>query len=207
MQVRLLGPVDVMVDGQPRLAGGQRRTGMLAVLALAAGEMVSTDQLSQAVWGGGPRPATNTLQSHVSALRRVLGRDAITAIPPGYVLDLGADGTDVQAAERLLRQGTAAADPAQAIADLRAALDLWRGEPLGGVAELPGLVGHCRRLQKLQTQVRRALAEARLAAGEHHQLIDELEQMVAADPLDEQLHAHLMLALYRAGRQADALAV
>ncbi len=180
---------------------------MLAVLALAAGEMVSTDRLSQAVWGDGPRPAVNTLQSHVSALRRVLGRDAITAISPGYMLDLGVDGTDVQMAERLLRQGTAVADPARAIAELRTALDLWRGEPLGGVAQLPGLAGHTGRLEKLQAQVRRALAEARLAAGEHHQLIGELEQMVSASPLDEQLRAHLMLALYRAGRQADALAV
>jgi len=115
MQVRLLGPVDVIVDGQPRLVGGVRRTGILAVLALAAGEVVSTDRLSEAVWGGGPRPAVNTLQSHVSALRRVLGGDAITAVPPGYVLDLGSDGTDVQAAERLLRRGTAAAEPAQAV--------------------------------------------------------------------------------------------
>ena len=206
MQVRLLGPVDVVVDGQPRLVGGRRRTGVLAVLALAAGEVVSTDRLSEAVWGSGPRPAVNTLQSHVSALRRVLGGDAITAVPPGYVLDLGPDGTDVQAAERLLRQGTAAAEPAQAVADLRTALDLWRGEPLGGVAGLPGMAGQTGRLEMLQAQVRRALAEARLAAGEHRELTGELEQMVAADPLDEQLYGLLMLALYRAGRQADALA-
>jgi DNA-binding SARP family transcriptional activator len=206
MQVRLLGPVDVVVDGQPQLVGGLRRTGMLAVLALAAGEMVTPDQLSEAVWGGGPRPAANTLQSHISALRRVLGRDAITAAPPGYVLDLGTDGTDVQAAERLLRQGTKAADPVRAVADLRTALDLWRGEPLAEVAGLPGLADQAGRLERLQAQIRRALAEARLAAGEHHQLIDELEQMVTADPLDEQLHGQLMLALYRAGRQAHALA-
>ena len=207
MQVRLLGPVDVMVDGQPRLVGGLRRTGMLAVLALAAGEMVSTDRLSQAVWGSGPQPAVNTLQSHISALRHVLGPGAIMAVRPGYVLDLGEDGTDVQAAKRLLRQGTAAAEPAQAVADLRAALDLWRGEPLARVSDLPGLADHADHLERLRAQIRRALAEARLAAGEHHQLIDELQQMVIADPLDEHLHGQLMLALYRAGRQADALAV
>ena len=206
MQVRLLGPVDVMVDGQPRLVGGLRRTGILAVLALAAGEMISTDRLSQAVWGSGPRPAVNTLQSHISALRHVLGPDAITAVPPGYVLDLGTDGTDVQAAKRLLRQGTAAAGPAAAVADLRAALDLWRGEPLAQVSGLPGLADPADHLERLQAQIRRALAEARLAAGEHYQLIDELQQMVAVDPLDEHLHGLLMLALYRAGRQADALA-
>jgi DNA-binding SARP family transcriptional activator len=205
MQVRLLGPVDVVVDGQPRLVGGRRRTGVLAVLALAAGEVVSAESLSEAVWGGSP-PRDNTLHSHISALRRVLGKDAIVAHPPGYLLNLGADGTDVQAAERLLRQGTAAAEPAQAVADLRAALALWRGEPLTGVAGLPGLSGQPGRLEGLRAQIRRALVEARLAAGEHHQLTGELEQMVTADPLDEQLHAQLMLALYRAGRQADALA-
>ena len=206
MQVRLLGPVDVVVDGQPRLIGGRRRTGLLAVLALAAGEVVSAEWLSEAVWGGGSPPRDNTLHSHISALRRVLGKDVIVAHPPGYVLNLGADGTDVQAAERLLRQGTAAADPTQAVADLRAALALWRGEPLTGVADLPGLSGQPGRLERLRAQIRRALIEARLAAGEHHQLTGELEQMVTADPLDEQLHAELMLALYRAGRQADALA-
>ena len=206
MQVRLLGPVDVVIDSQPRLIGGRRRTGLLAVLALAAGEVVSAEWLSEAVWGGGSSPRDNTLHSHISALRRVLGKDAIVAHPPGYVLNLGADGTDVQAAERLLRQGTAAAEPAQAVADLRAALALWRGEPLTGVAGLPGLSGQPGRLERLRAQIRRALVEARLAAGEHHQLTGELEQMVTADPLDEQLHAQLMLALYRAGRQADALA-
>jgi DNA-binding SARP family transcriptional activator/Tfp pilus assembly protein PilF len=205
MQVRLLGPVDVVIDGQPRLIGGRRRTGLLAVLALAAGEVVSAEWLSEAVWGGSS-PRDNTLHSHISALRRVLGKDAIVAHPPGYVLTLGADGTDVQAAERLLRQGAAAAEPAQAVADLRAALALWRGEPLTGVADLPGLSGQAGRLEGLRAQIRRALVEARLAAGEHHQLTGELEQMVTADPLDEQLHAQLMLALYRAGRQADALA-
>jgi DNA-binding SARP family transcriptional activator len=208
MQVRLLGPVDVVVDGQPRLVGGLRRAGVLAVLALAAGEMVTADQLGEAVWGGGPPPAGNTLQSHISGLRRVLGKDAIVASWPGYVLELGADGTDVQAAERLLRQGAAAAaGPAAAVADLRAALDLWRGAALAGVAALPGLAAQAERLERLRAQIRRALAEARLAAGEHRQLIGELEQMIIADPLDEQLHAQLMLSLYRSGRQADALAV
>jgi len=205
MQVRLLGPVDVVVDGRPQPVGGLRRAGLLAMLALAAGEVVSADDLIEAVWGGEP-PASNSLQSHISGLRGVLGRDAIVARWPGYVLDLGADGTDVQAAERLLAQAATAAGPDRAVADLRAALALWRGTPLAGVAGLPGLVGQAGRLEMLHAQIRRALAEARLAAGEHHQLIDELEQLITAEPLDEGLHGQLMLALYRAGRQADALA-
>lgn len=103
MQVRLLGPVDVVAGGRAQVVGGLRRAGVLAVLALAAGEVVSAGDLAGAVWGGEP-PASNSLQSHISALRGVLGRDAIVARPPGYVLDLGPDGTDVQAARRLLSQ-------------------------------------------------------------------------------------------------------
>jgi len=106
MQVRLLGPVDVMVDGDPRPVRGLRRKAVLAVLALRGGEIVSTDQLADAVWGqDAPSTAVNTLQSHMSYLRTVLGdKGAILARPPGYLLDLSNDGTDVREVERLLRQ-------------------------------------------------------------------------------------------------------
>ena len=104
MQVRLLGPVDVMVDGEPRPVRGLRRKAVLAVLALRAGEVVSTDRLTDVVWGqAAPATAVNTLQSHMSYLRTVLGdKCAILAQTPGYLLDLCGDGTDVQEAERLL---------------------------------------------------------------------------------------------------------
>src|SRR5689334_2425633 len=91
MQVRLLGPVDVVVDGRPQPVAGRRRAGLLAVLALAAGEVVSADHLTEAVWGGEP-PASNSLQSHISGLRAVLGQGAIVGRPPGYMLELGPDG-------------------------------------------------------------------------------------------------------------------
>ena len=113
MRVRLLGPVDVTVNGAIRPVPGLRRKAVLAMLALRHGEVVSTDWLTDAVWGEAP-PATalNTLQSHVSYLRGVLGsKSAILARPPGYVLDAGADGTDVRVAERLIRQGMQAARP------------------------------------------------------------------------------------------------
>src|SRR5215467_13381200 len=114
MQVRLLGPVDVVLGGEPRPVSGLRRKAVLAVLALRAGEIVSTDQLADAVWGGDPPPtAVNTLQSHVSYLRGLLGsKTAIVGRPPGYLLDVGDDGTDVRVAERLLREGTQPGDPA-----------------------------------------------------------------------------------------------
>src|SRR5688500_9126661 len=107
MQVRLLGPVDVDVDGNLRPVRGTRRRALLAVLALHHGEVVGTAGLVEAVWGDQARTiAANTTQSHVSGLRRILGRrTAIVARPPGYVLDLGRDGTDIQVAERLIRTG------------------------------------------------------------------------------------------------------
>ena len=207
MRVRLLGPVDVMVDGEERPVAGLRRKAVLATLALHGGAVVSTGRLVDAVWGGtAPPTALNTLQRHVSYLRAVLGgRAAIRARPPGYLLDLGEDGTDVQLAKRLLRQSTQSADPRQGAGQLRQALALWRGRPLADVTGLAWLEDQAGRLDLLCQQIRRALSEARLAAGEHLQLVPELEQMVADHPLDEQLHAQLMMALYRGGRQADAL--
>jgi DNA-binding SARP family transcriptional activator len=207
VRVRLLGPVDVMVDGEERPVAGLRRKAVLATLALHEGVVVSTDLLVDAVWGETvPSTTLNTLQRHVSHLRAVLGGNAaILARPPGYLLDVGEDGTDVRLAERLLRQGTRSADPRQSAQELRQALALWRGRPLADVAGLAWLDDQARRLDLLGQQIRRALSEARLAAGEHLHLVPELEQTVADHPLDEQVHAQLIVALYRCGRQADAL--
>ncbi len=209
MQVRLLGPVDVVVEGGPRPVHGLRRKAVLATLALHYGEIVSTGRLVDVVWGRtAPCTALNTLQSHVSHLRNVLGsKTAILARPPGYLLNPGEDDTDIRQAERLLRQGSQAADPAEGIARLAAALALWRGQPLADIDGSAWLEEQAGRLDLLQVQVKRALTEARLAAGEHGQLVPELEKMLADNPLDEQVCAQLMMALYRSGRQADALAV
>jgi len=207
MRVRLLGPVDVIAGGEAKPVSGLRRKAVLATLALHAGEAVSTGRLVEAVWGESAPATLNTLQSHVSYLRTVLGKAAIVARPPGYLLALGADGTDVQLAERLLRQAAQSADPGRAAADLREALALWRGRPLADLAGLAWLEQQAERLDLLREQIRHALSEARLDAGEHRQLIPELDQMTADHPLDEQVHAQLMTALYRSGRQADALAV
>jgi DNA-binding SARP family transcriptional activator/tetratricopeptide (TPR) repeat protein len=208
VQVRLLGPIDVMDDGQLRLVGGLRRKAVLATLALHAGRVVSASRLAEVLWDGDP-PATavNTLQRHVSDLRTVLGsKSAIVARPPGYLLGIGTDGTDVQVAERLLRQGTQAQDPAHGVRWLRAALALWRGQGLEDLAEVAGLEDEARRLEMLRLEVERALSDARLAAGEHVELVADLERMAAGQPLDERVHGQLILALYRSGRQADALA-
>ncbi|HEX6854735.1 MAG TPA: BTAD domain-containing putative transcriptional regulator, partial [Streptosporangiaceae bacterium] len=209
MLVRLLGPVDVLADDGPRPVRGLRRKAVLATLALHGGEVVSAGRLAELVWGeDAPPTAVNTLQAHVSYLRTVLGsKTAIRARRPGYLLDLGGDPSDAQVAERLLRKGTSSADPAEGVRHLRAALALWRGRSLADVTGLAWLEQQAVRLDLLCLQVKRALAEARLAAGEHAGLVPELEEMVAENPLDEQVHGQLMLALYRCGRQADALAV
>jgi len=209
VQVRLLGSVDVMVDGVARPVAGLRRKAVLAVLGLTAGEIVSTDRLIDIVWGGEePTTAANTLQSHVSYLRRVLGsRTAVVARAPGYLLDIGAEATDLQVAEGLIRRAERESDPARVAAHLRAALDLWRGQPLVDVAGLSWLDEQADRLSRIRQDAAHALVEARLAMGEHAQLVPELEVLVQEQPFAEHVHGQLMLALYRSGRQADALGV
>ncbi len=205
----MLGPVDVAVGDNVRAVQGLRRKAVLAVLALHPGEIVSTGRLVEAVWGdSAPPTAGNTLQSHVSHLRQVLGsRAAIRGRPPGYLLDLGAEASDVEVAERLIRQGMAADDRGHRAQRLRSALALWRGRPLADLTGLPWLDEQAERLDQLRLRTVRALIEARLAIGEHAQLVPDLERLTGEHPFDEQLHALLMLALYRTGRQADALAV
>jgi DNA-binding SARP family transcriptional activator/tetratricopeptide (TPR) repeat protein len=208
VQVRLLGPVDVVVGGAPRPVPGPRRKSVLAVLGLHRGEIVSIDRLVDAVWGADPPPtAANTVQSHISQLRQILGsKTAIVARAPGYVLDLGAEGTDVQVAERLIGQGIALADHGARAQQLRSALALWRGRPLADVARLAWLAEQAHRLDGLWLQAARALVESRLALGEHAALVPELERLTREQRFDEQIHRQLILALYRSGRQADALA-
>jgi DNA-binding SARP family transcriptional activator len=206
--VRLLGPVDVRAADGPRPVSGIRRKAILATLALHGPEPVSTGRLLEAAWGTGvPRAGVVTLRSHLSHLRDVLGRRlAITACPPGYRLDLPGDGTDVRRAERLLREAGQAADPRTRVRLLTAAQGLWRGDSLADVTGLAWLEAQAERLDTLHLQVRRRLAEARLAAGEHTALTGDLLLLTAEYPLDEGLCALLMTALYRSGQQAAALA-
>ena len=208
LRVRLLGPVDVTVDGTPRPVPGLRRRAVLAALAVQPREIVSADRIIDIVWGDTvPVTATNTLQSQISRLRSILGdRAAILGRPPGYVLDIGDEATDVETAERLIRQGIQATDPVHSASQLQAAVALWRGQPLADVAGLAWFADHAQRLDHLLLQARHALIDVRLALGQHTQLLPELESLSRQYPLNEQIHRQLMLALYRTGRQADALA-
>ncbi|WP_233223759.1 BTAD domain-containing putative transcriptional regulator [Amycolatopsis sp. CA-128772] len=207
MRVRLLGPVDVVAGGVPVPIPGPRRKAVLAVLALHGEGIVGTGRLIEAAWGDEARRVSlNTLQSHVSALRRLLGdRTAILARPPGYLLTAGP--TDVAEARRLVERGERADDPAQSAATLRAALALWRDRSLVDVGGVAWLDEQAAGLERLRTRAELALIRARLALGEHAQLEPDLDRLARARPFDEQVHAQLMFALYRTGRQADALSV
>jgi DNA-binding SARP family transcriptional activator len=208
MQVRLLGPVDVLVGETSRPVRGLRRKAVLALLALHRGQVVSTDRLLEVVWGDDAPPTVlNTLQSNISHLRQVLGRrEAIASRPPGYVLELDPPATDAALAEHLIEQAARAAHHTDRVRHLRAALELWRGRSLVDVAELDWFAAEGDRLDQLRLRAVRALAESRIALGEHLEVLPELEQLTREHPFDEQLHGNLILALYRAGRQAESLA-
>ncbi|MDG4756652.1 BTAD domain-containing putative transcriptional regulator [Micromonospora sp. WMMD710] len=208
VRVRLLGPVEVVVTDTPQAVNGLRRKAVLATLALHVGRVVSVDQLVDVVWGEHP-PATaaNTLQRHISYLRALLGEPgSIVARQPGYVLDTGPASTDVQAAEHLLDLARRTADRTERVAHLTAAVALWRGPPLADVAGSAWLEEQADHLARLRLEAERALAEARLSVGEHARLVPGLERLVRQQPFDEHLHAQLMLALYRDGRQGEAVA-
>ncbi|GAA1018186.1 hypothetical protein Aple_033920 [Acrocarpospora pleiomorpha] len=205
--MRLLGPVDVTVDGVAMPVPGLRRKAVLSRLALRPGEVVGADQLIDAVWDGEP-PATaaNSLQSHVSYLRRLLGaRGEILARPPGYVLT--GLGTDLSQAEQLIERARHTAEPVERLATLERAEGLWRGQPLADVSGLSWFAREADRLERMRRAAERAAVECRLLLGQHASLVPELPGLAELHPFDEDLHGQLMLALYRSGRQADALAV
>jgi DNA-binding SARP family transcriptional activator/tetratricopeptide (TPR) repeat protein len=209
MRVRLLGPVDVVVGGQALVVPGLRRQAALAVLALNRGVVVSTSQLIDMVWDGSSSPGMlNNLQRTVSHLRALLGgRGAIVARAPGYLLGGDSEPTDLEQARQFAALATAAADPRDRARRLAAALALWRGPSLAGLAGLRALEPRAHLLDALRLQLAQDLADARLDLGEHAELLPELERLAAERPYDERTHRQLILALYRAGRQADALTV
>ncbi|HEU0303555.1 MAG TPA: BTAD domain-containing putative transcriptional regulator [Gaiellaceae bacterium] len=206
LELRILGPLEVVVDGEPVELRRAKQRSLLALLLLSAGEVVSADRLIEELWAGAP-PATakDALQNYVSQLRKALGRDVIATRAPGYVLEVEPDQTDVGRFERLVDEARGAGDAETRAAVLREALDLWRGTPLADLAfeSFTGL--EVARLEELRAAARADLADAELALGHHAELVPELEATMAERPFDERPRAQLMLALYRAGRQADAL--
>lgn len=206
----MLGPVEIMSGPTTSPPGGFRQRLVLAVLLSRPNRVLDTDWLIDAVWGEHPpRTARKTLQVYVTRLRKLVGAAAIGTSPAGYRLSATADSLDSLRFESLARQGRElllSNHPHQAAGVLREALALWRGAPFGDLADVPALRAERSRLQEAHVAVREDRLDADLACGHGSDLVPELTGLVAAHPLRERLRGQLMHALYRAQRQADALA-
>src|SRR5262245_1574501 len=176
-------------------------------MLLHANEVVAADRLIEELWRGNP-PATasKALQVYVSRLRKHLGAEVLVTRAPGYAVVVGPDELDLSHFERLVEDARAA-DPVDAGSKLREALSLWRGEPLAEFADEPFAQTEIARLAEMRLTAVEDRVDADLALGRHGEVIAELESLVARHPYRERLRRQLMLALYRSGRQADALAV
>jgi DNA-binding SARP family transcriptional activator/tetratricopeptide (TPR) repeat protein len=211
VEFRILGPFEVLDGSRAIPLGGRRKRAVLAILLLHVNRVVSSERLFEELWG--ERPPATALQAvrvHVSQIRKVLGPDLLRTLPAGYVLELGPDQLDARRFERLLDEGRAAiavGDAASAAALLREGLDLWRGPALADFTFEPFAQAEIARLEDLRIAALEARIEADLALGSNIELVGELEALIAENPLRERLRAQLMLALYRAGRQSDALHV
>ena len=206
VEVRLLGPLEVGVSGRRLDLRRQKQRALLAFLALRAGEVVSTDRLVEELWGEAPpKAAVGSLQNLVSELRKALGAELLVTRSPGYVLAIDRDRIDAHRFEQLARDAQAGSPAGARAAVLREALALWRGPPLADLAFESFAQAEIARLEELRSSVREDLFEAELELGRHGRLAGELEAFVAEHPLRERPRGQLMLALYRSGRQADAL--
>jgi DNA-binding SARP family transcriptional activator len=206
IEFRVLGPFEVLVDGRALELKRRKQRSLLALLMLRAGEVVSTDRLIEELWAGKPpKAAVGSLQNLVSELRKEVGRDTVRTRAPGYMLDVDPDRIDLNQFERLVAQAAEGGAPERRSALLREALGLWRGAPLADLAFEPFAHVEVARLEELRTAAREELVQAELELGRHSQLVAELETLVAENPLRERLRGQLMLALYRSGRQAEAL--
>jgi DNA-binding SARP family transcriptional activator/tetratricopeptide (TPR) repeat protein len=202
---RLLGPLEVVDDGRTIPLPRRKSRALLALLLLRANEVVSTDRLVDELWGERPpKTAVASLQNAVSRLRKTLGRDLIVSRPPGYELRIEHDQLDLARFQRLVTESRDA-EPAERSAKLREALGLWRGEALADLADEPFAQTEILILEELRTSALEERIDADLAIGRHGELVGELEALVTQNPLRERLRGQLMLALYRSGRQADAL--
>jgi DNA-binding SARP family transcriptional activator len=206
-EFRVLGPLEAVAeDGRLLSLGGPKQRALLALLLLHANEVVSTGKLVDELWGEHPPPAaTASLQNAVAGLRKILGSEAIVTRAPGYLLRVEPGGLDAEVFERRVVEARAL-DPEPRAAALREALSLWRGPPLAEFALEAFAETEVRRLEELQLGAIEDRIDADLEAGQAGELVPEVEALVARNPLRERLRGQLMLALYRAGRQADALA-
>jgi len=209
MEVRLLGPLELADGGRSIAYGGARQRAVLALLVLHANQVLASERVLMELWGeDAPPGAANALQAAVSRLRRALPQGRLVTRPPGYLFRAVPDEVDLSRFERLVAQGRqaladgAAADAADTLAE---ALALWRGPALADFRYEPFAQAEIARLEELRLVCVEERVEADLALGAGAELVGELQRLVAEQPLRERLRGQLMLALYRSGRQAEAL--
>ena len=219
LDFRILGSFEVRRDGEALRLGGHRQRSVLAILTLAANQAVSVDSLIEQVWSGDPPPsATNTLQSYVSDLRRELephrapraAAQVLRSLANGYLLAVPEGARDVDrfaVRTRRAQEALAAGAPAEASGEARLALAEWRGPALADFGDDHFATNDILRLEEARLQALELRIDADLAAGRHRDVVAELGALVTEHPLRERVRGQLMLALYRSGRQADALEV
>jgi predicted ATPase len=207
LEIRLLGPFEVHISGRPVNVSGGKRQALLALLALRRGRVVGVEALIDALWADElPAAPRNAVQHHVARLRAALGQDAIVASPDGYALR---DATvDVLWFEELLeeaRSALRAGDAGAAAEAVGLALEFWRGPALQGFTDTAWFRAEARRLESLRVDALEEQFEAALALGDHREIVAALRAALEENPFRERLWGQLMLALYRSGRQPDAL--
>ncbi len=209
LRFRILGPVEIEGDAGPIEVRGARRRALLIRLLIAGNQPVSADLLAHDIWEGSPPVgASSTLTSHVSLLRGLLGPDRIVNRAGAYCLRVEAGELDAAAFEHELTGGREALRddrPHQAAELFEGALGRWRGRALADVEGAPWAAGEVARLEELRLGAEESLLDARMALGLHREVVPAAEAAARAEPLREQRWAVWMLALYRSGRQADAL--
>jgi DNA-binding SARP family transcriptional activator/WD40 repeat protein len=209
MEIRVLGPVEVELDGRRLRLGGPKQRAVLSLLALNANSTVSVDRLIEGLWGEEqPASAAKNVQLYVSQLRKLLvgqPRVGIVTRGRGYELRLDPDAVDALRFERLIGEASNGHRDGEAAEAADTALALWRGPPLADLADEPFAAGEAGRLEELRLVALELAVEGELEAGRHREVIGRLDSLLAEHPLRERLHGLRMLALYRAGRQAEAL--
>ena len=205
MEFRLLGPLEVLDGDRSLQLGRGHQRALFALLLLNANEVVSTDRLIDELWGESPpRTVLKSIHVYVSRLRKELGDGRLVTQAPGYLLRVDRSEVDLARFEELVAEA-GGADPGTAAEKLRSALALWRGPALADIAYEPFAQAEIARLEEKRWAATEQRIDAELTCGRHEELIAELHALIAEHPLRERLRAELMLALYRSGRQADAL--
>ena len=211
MEYRVLGPLEVREGDRPLALGGAKQRALLALLILNANRVVSRERLIDELWGEEPpETVVTSVQVYVSRLRKLLPPETLVTRAPGYMLEVEPEAVDLIRFERLVKEGRealAAGDPAHAAGTIRAALELWRGPALAEFAPEPFAQIEGGRLDDLRLAALEDRIEADLQLGGHAEVTGELEVLIASDPHRERMRAELMLALYRSGRQSEALEV